>query len=87
MFLSISTFFMTASVLSGFNEPGVAKDAPAIMDIFLKNFLIVGLMSGITYFIRFVMTQTFKLQLVAENSRDAMNSIFDNLPDSVLLNE
>jgi hypothetical protein len=50
---------MAATFVSGFNEPGVKKDAPAIMDIFLKNFLIVGLMAVVTYFIRFIMTQTF----------------------------
>ena len=41
----------------------------------------------LSYFLRWIMTKAFLLQTQAEESRDSLNSIFDSLPEAVLVLE
>lgn len=77
--------FLSAMILMGIKEPGRTLDVGTILDIIFKSSCYCGFMGSITYFIRYLMTMTFMFQISAEESRDAIITIFDNIPDSVLL--
>lgn len=54
-----SSSFILAMILMGTKEPGRVLDVGAILDVIFKSLTYCGFMGSITYFIRYLMTETF----------------------------